>query len=264
MKTTKRQTGKSGATGAGVRRLTLVLGMALVVFLASGSAALALPQRGHAFCQTCTFGTSGEGKLSDPGGIAVSEATGDVYVLDRGHARIVQFGPHGEFLSAWGWGVTQGSSGKGYERCSVGECNPSGVSGTGKLQLNEHVQAIAVDNCTTSAGKACPKGEGPGEDPSVGDVYVANEVGVEKEEIVKLSPTGELLERTTKASYREGSGETERELLEAGETHGLTVGPNGTVWLYYDEELYSLSDHGFAAKNNPARLVVSSWARRLR
>ncbi len=245
-------------------RAAAILAAALAAVLVSTAPAMALSQRGHEFA--FSFGSSGEGGLSDPGGVAVSEMTGDVYVLDRGHYRIVQYAPERngkgkitgyKFASAWGWGVKKGSTGKEYEECAAGECNLSGISGTGKYQFNANVQAIAVDNCRTSEGKTCTEEE----DPSVGDVYVAKEAGKnEKETIVKFSSSGNPLEKVSKVKYREGAGKeasTETEELEAEDTYGLTVALHGTVWLNYDEELYSLSDKGLAQKDNPPPLTFT-------
>ena len=212
----------------------------------SSAPALALSQRGHVF--GFSYGSTGEGQLLNPGegqllnpgAVAVNNATGDVYVVDRGHGRIVQFGPHGEFISAWGWGVKKGSAGKEYEVCDAGECNSSGVSGSGKDEFNQNVQAIAVDNCTRSDSKPCTEEE----DPSVGDVYVAKESGKEEREaIVKFTPGGKPLEEISKVEWKEaGEKRPVEEELEAEEAYGLTVAPKGTVWLYYDEELFGLSD----------------------
>ncbi len=212
----------------------------------SSAPALALSQRGHVF--GFSYGSTGEGQLLNPGegqllnpgAVAVNNATGDVYVVDRGHGRIVQFGPHGEFISAWGWGVKKGSAGKEYEVCDAGECNSSGVSGSGKDEFNQNVQAIAVDNCTRSDSKPCTEEE----DPSVGDVYVAKESGKEEREaIVKFTPGGKPLEEISKVKWKEaGEKRPDEEELEAEEAYGLTVAPKGTVWLYYDEELFGLSD----------------------
>jgi hypothetical protein len=223
------------------RRRTLICILALAAALAAPSAALALSQRGHAF--EFSLGATGEGRLSDPGAVAVSEATGEVYVLARGENRIEAFTPEVDagrivaykFASAWGYGVENGAN--EYQRCETG-CE-TGLAGTRKYEFNSKVLSIAVDNCTTSKDQPCTEEE----DPSVGDVYVAAESGLEgeKEAIEKFSPAGEPLERITKIRY-ETEGSTESEELEPEEAHGLTVGPNGAVWLYYEESLYGLSD----------------------
>jgi DNA-binding beta-propeller fold protein YncE len=59
--------------------------------------ALALSQRGHVFASS--FKGEGECQLANPGGVAVNESTGDVYVVDRAHERVDQFGPDGKCLS---------------------------------------------------------------------------------------------------------------------------------------------------------------------
>jgi hypothetical protein len=42
----------------------------------------------------------------DPEGVAVNEATGDVYVVDQGNERVEEFQRHDRvFVRAWGWGV---------------------------------------------------------------------------------------------------------------------------------------------------------------
>ena len=127
--------------------------------------ALAASVRGHVF--SASLGSEGEGALSDPGAVAVDDATGDSYVLDRGHDRIVRYGPQGEFLAAWGWGVQNGAP--DYQVCTSG-CQP-GVPGRGKYQFNAYVMSLAVDNCTKPDGEPCSSTE----DPSVGDVYVLAE-----------------------------------------------------------------------------------------
>ena len=230
-----------------------------LVFCVRVSVALAVSsQRGHVFCETCTFGTASEGALSDPGQVAVSNTTGDVYVLDRGHDRIVQYRPNGEFLSAWGWGVKNGAW--EYQTCAS-ECH-AGVAGRGEYQLNPYVISIAVDNCTTPAGAPCSKSE----DPSVGDLYVLKEYAfgehkhsrtlteeelelAESEQLTaqhafseaaaidKFSSSGEPLTKTRTIKYTENAVEGEVE-LEAESALGLTVAPDGTVWLSYAGELF--------------------------
>ena len=202
--------------------------VAVVVALCCAPA-LALSQRGHAY--SLSFG---EGALSDPGGVAVSEATGDVYVLNRGENSVDEFDSSGDFVSAWGWGVNAAGSKRAYEQC-VSDC----VAGAAHAGFDlGAAQAITLDNCTHE-GEPCT------EDPSVGDLYVAAKSGEEGEAIEKFAPDGAELERITKVKYEE-LGFSEAEELEAEDTNGLAVGSNGTVWLYYAERLYPLSDENLS------------------
>ena len=192
--------------------------------MVTAAPASALRQRGHIY--TASFGGEGEGGLSHPGDVAVSATSGDVYVLDRGHDRIVQYTATGAFIAAWGWGVR---GAKGSWQLCTSSCSPGAPH---KGFLLSGAQAIAVDNSTNP------------EDPSKGDVYVAAPREHEEEAyeaIEKYTPNGKPLERITKIPYTE-EGETEKlEEPEAEETHGLTVGAEGTPWLYYEETLYPLN-----------------------
>jgi DNA-binding beta-propeller fold protein YncE len=87
---------------------------------------------------------SGSGQLSGPQGVAVDEATGDVYVVDRGNDRVEYFTSAGTYLGQFdGSGLGLGE----------GQAAPTGrFSGP---------DAIAIDNDPSS--------------PSYGDVYVADE-----------------------------------------------------------------------------------------
>jgi len=84
-------------------------------------------------------------------GIAVNDATDDVYVADTGNHRVVEFSLSGTFIRAFGGGV----GGAGVNICTS-KCK-GGTSGAAPGEL-EAPNFIAVDN---SAG------------PSKGDVYVA-------------------------------------------------------------------------------------------
>ena len=258
----------------------LALAVSLIGLMLWGSApALALSQRGHEF--KLPFGSSGEaGKtLSRPGDVAVSASTGDVYVLDRGNNRIVQYAPEVsggkiagyKFVSAWGWGVKSGGAGTEYERCFASEACQSGIAGRGEYQFNAYAFGIAIDNCTVECSK----------DPSAGDIYVLKETASKTEEkelikseegtgehayseyatIVKLSPDGEKLERTEKHTFDYEGGCTKSakraycsaELENGGEdAQGITLGPDGTVWLDETEELFPLGDTSLSGVGEPA------------
>ena len=82
------------------------------IALAVGALALALGA-GTAyalFLQLGQFGSqgSGSGQFQTPKGVAVDQATGDVYVADSGNARVQKFDGTGVFIAAWGYGVTDG------------------------------------------------------------------------------------------------------------------------------------------------------------
>jgi DNA-binding beta-propeller fold protein YncE len=64
-------------------------------------------------------GTAG-GLFSTPGGVAVNDTSGNVYVVDSGNDRVQEFSTGGAFVRAWGAGVVI----------------PGGVTGTGTLADN--------------------------------------------------------------------------------------------------------------------------------
>jgi hypothetical protein len=103
---------------------SLVVFMLLPVWFCQSS--LAISQRGHVYGGS--FGVeASEGGLAEAAGVAVSEADGDVYVVDRGLNRIDRFDGRHDFLEAWGWGVADGEA--KYERCSHG-CRPTPAKNT--------------------------------------------------------------------------------------------------------------------------------------
>jgi hypothetical protein len=125
---------------------------------------------------TVAFGSPvGDGALSlnpettAPGaGVAVDDATHDVYVVDTFNNRLEKFSARGaSFIAAWGWGVSDGK--EEFEVCTSG-CLP-GLAGSGEGQFDVPV-SVAVDNSS---------------DASKGDVYVANRGS---ERIEKLSAAG--------------------------------------------------------------------------
>ncbi len=119
------------------RRLTVATFCALVGGLVLGSApapALNL----HVFSSTFGEAGSGNGKFTEPDGVAVNDTTHDVYVVDRGDNRVEEFTSSGSYIGQFN-----------------GSAAPTGAF--------DEPTTIAVDN------------SGSPLDPSAGDVYVVDE-----------------------------------------------------------------------------------------
>ncbi|HEY5709143.1 MAG TPA: hypothetical protein VIS51_07085 [Solirubrobacterales bacterium] len=106
------------------------------------------------------FGTqSGEpalgGAFNGPRGVAVNQATGEIYVADFGNNRVQRFDSSGAFISAWGRDVIQGGKpgdlGDAYEICAIAADCKIGSRGTladgpgGELA---GAQGVAIDQGT--------------------------------------------------------------------------------------------------------------------
>jgi hypothetical protein len=157
--------------GAGIRRWTgaagLLSGLAAVAFLTllfASTAAAAPPAE---------FGSNGEaaGQFSGPRGIAVDQQSGDIYIGDRNNQRVDKFGPDGEFLLAWGWGVVDGSP--ALQVCTT-TCR-AGLAGSGAGQFSSP-EGVAVDNDPASVSR--------------GDVYVLDRGN---HRIEKFGTSGEFI-----------------------------------------------------------------------
>jgi hypothetical protein len=143
--------------------------LALVV-CAAVSVAPAFALRGHVFESSFGKAGSGDGEFSGPSGVAVDEATGDVYVVDKGNGRVEYFTAAGVY---------------------VGQFNGSAAP-TGQFSAPE---GITVDNaCFVKklSGSACLAA-----DPSDGDVYVVDKG---HSVIDKFSPEGTYLSQITGTS----------------------------------------------------------------
>ncbi len=177
----------------------------VVLALGWPAGAPGLRARGHAFAFAFGDGGTGAGEFLKPSGMAVSEANGDVYVVDQASDRIDRFGPEGKFIAAWGWGVSNGA--KEYEICEA-SCQP-GTPGNARGQLNSP-GTIAVDNSTSA------------NDPSRGDVYVVADARSEHGHLEKFSPEGKPL-----GSVREDGIEAWEGALD-----GVAVDGAGRLWVY--------------------------------
>jgi DNA-binding beta-propeller fold protein YncE len=77
---------------------SLLAVLVLVVMLVVGAGS-ALAARGHVFEKAFGSEGSGESQFKRPDGVAVNEATGQVYVVDEGANRVARFDGEGHFLS---------------------------------------------------------------------------------------------------------------------------------------------------------------------
>jgi hypothetical protein len=123
------------------------------------------------------FGDYGEaaGQFREPWGVAVDQASGDVYVADIKNKRIDEFEASGNFVRAWGWGVL--NEAKELQSCTVATGCGQGIEGSGPGELSESHMGVAVDNDPLSS--------------SYGDVYVDDSGGGGRVE--KYGPSGEFL-----------------------------------------------------------------------
>ncbi len=170
------------------------------------SVSSAMAGQSHVFAMS--FGTQGSAanEVSSPQGVAVNEATGDVYVADTGNARIDEFDSSGTFIRAWGWGVADGAS--SFETCTA-SCQ-AGVSGSGAGQF-ETPTMIAVDN---SAG------------PSAGDVYVGD---TGDNLVTKFTAAGAIVSSWGSGGQLDGSTASGGPF---GALAGVAVDTGGNLWVF--------------------------------
>jgi DNA-binding beta-propeller fold protein YncE len=231
------------ANAARVVLCALVLVAALVAIPASSSA---LSQRGHVLLGPIGKEGTGAGELKEPQGVAVNEATGDIYVADSGNARLDRFNSKGEFISASGFGVANGEH--KFQVCTT-TCQ-AGLPAKARGQMF-NAKTIAVDNSTNPS------------DPSKGDVYVeipefetelkGKEVVHEFGAITKFLPNGQLPEKGGQITKFEEEVfnpvtkkfDTFKEEIEEA-MNGITVDQNGNLYLYYEELVVKFDD---AAQN---------------
>jgi DNA-binding beta-propeller fold protein YncE len=180
------------------RRIATAVSLLVGVVASTGLVASPALAESHPFANI-SFGPSSGTKFSNPNGIAVDEATRDVYVADLGTNTVYKFDENGKAVN-----FTCGAPCSAY-------LSGNGITGipTGSFafpSLPHTPAAIAVDNSTSPS------------DPSRGDLYVMDAGhGV----IDKFSPSGEYLSQIT--GFEPATGSAERELL------GLAVDAGGTV-----------------------------------
>ena len=96
-----------------MKRLTLILMSLIAMYVATPSAEGAPSAADELFVQFPEDPTPGKGadQLFSPEGVAADPATHHLYVTDSEQARVNVFTAWGEFVSAFGWGVSDGSNG---------------------------------------------------------------------------------------------------------------------------------------------------------
>lgn len=132
-----------GIAGCLRRFLSVGAGFGLMAFL------IFVPAVASADHSLCPPG-SDAGECGDrPRGVAVDEASGNVYVMDRGNLRVNVFEPDGDFLFAFGWGVLDGDP--ELQKCNSATGCLSGSSGSGAGQFGAD-NSLAIDNNPLSPG----------------------------------------------------------------------------------------------------------------
>lgn len=129
----------------------------------------------------------GEAAITAAGGVAVNQATGDVYVADSGQ-RVLQFSSAGEFIRAWGWGVASGA--EAFEVCTS-SCLP-GLQGGGDGQLG--LQTVDPQTFGYASTQVAV-------DQADGSVYVADTLN---NRVQKFSATGAFLDAFGTAGSQDG------------------------------------------------------------
>jgi DNA-binding beta-propeller fold protein YncE len=227
---TGRSAGRHRRSGGGGGRVTAsllrVVALTVVVsaaFLAFGAGS-ALAARGHVFDPGLTIGAPcteepcATGKLKEPSGVAVNEATDEVYVSDQGNKRVEVFnGETGAFVRDL-------------------ESPPGGFGAPEQIAVANscHLQGLSGSECTTS-------------DPSNEDIYV---VDGEAQVVDKFGPEGEFLIQITEAGgtqFSAGNG-----------LKGSGIDPDGKLWVYGEVPLLELDGFSNGMPNEFFKAIRTS------
>jgi hypothetical protein len=152
--------------GRNLACLSVLLLLAMVGTGAPRADALGTAPETENFIQRFSEFGSGAAQSKGSVGLATSPITGDVYISDYGNSRIDVFSPWGQFISAFGWGVADGTTAK-LQSCTVA-CF-SGLEGAGAGEFAAS-WGIAVD--------------------SSGAIYVRDE---RENRVQKFNPSGQFL-----------------------------------------------------------------------
>jgi hypothetical protein len=170
------------------RRRWLAVAILLAVAAVSPTAAVAF--RGHEFGFSFGEAGPGNGQFKEPSDVAVNDATGQVYVLDQGNARIERFSAAGKYEAQFDGSETPAKS--------------FAFFGEGILGIKGSLSGgIAVDNACffqKLSGSACTA-----MDPSNGDVYVTDP-GPGHAAVDKFSAQGKYLGQLNIGSNATGTG----------------------------------------------------------
>jgi tripartite motif-containing protein 71 len=169
----------------------------------------------------------GGAQLTGAGSVAVAAGSGDTYVADAGHNRILVYGPEGMLLARWGAGGGDGTAGSG-----TGEFNHPlsvAVDAAGEVYVadtyNNRMVKLAPDGGVLGEWGSAGSGDGHFHGPSgvavdgVGDVYVLDG---ENNRVEAFDANGRFLARWG----QRGPG-----LGEFSKPVGLAVGCNGDVYV---------------------------------
>ena len=189
--------------------LSCLLALALSAFAITATPAFAITS-GHRFA--FEFGSPGtaNGQFASDGyslNLGVDQSTGDVYVADSLNYRIQKFDAAGNFLQAWGYGVSDGEE-KSEVCVAPSACKP-GIPGAAPGQLMRP-DGIAVDN---SGG------------PNDGDVYVVDSNSpfyAGRNEVLKFSENGTFLNAVDGSESPTGK---------FGFVSAATVDSSGYLWV---------------------------------
>ncbi|HTZ64260.1 MAG TPA: hypothetical protein VMB51_09155 [Solirubrobacteraceae bacterium] len=204
------------------RRQWLPLACALAGLLTVGCApAWGLAARGHAF--GFAFEGAGEGALVAPSGVAVDEATGEVWVVDAGRERVDRFRPDGA---------------GGFEYVSSLKVDVPG--------------AIAVDNAPGSPSRG---------DVYVAGAEEPGEEAYERDYLYKFSASGEKLFKREVFKGKEGGEPAELELEDIQGVSVDASGVLWVYWE--EEGVISSFSEAEANKWEPASTVRSEVYSRL-
>ena len=206
---------RSLSRGLGATLPVLLVMLAGVLVFA---AAPTFAARGHAFGSAFGEKGSGNGQFEEPSGVAVSEASGDVYVVDKGNNRVEYFSASGTYLGQFNGsglllneGKAAGSGGLSTEIPTGRFSSPEGIAVDNSCQLHKPV-------LTEATTPTCAEF-----DPSNGDVHVAD---IKHKVVDKFSPTGEYVGQLTQTP----SGVFQ-------ELYGVALDARGQVFVLKGNEL---------------------------
>ena len=176
------------------------------------SSAPALAVRSHvfekSFGEPCTTTPCSDGQFNEPAGVAVNEATGGVYVVDKGDHRVEWFNSTGTFEGQFdGSGLLPN---EGLNKPPAPLERPEGVAVDNTCHLDEQ-----------TTGKSLSGEECEALDPSSGDVYV---VDTGHDVIDKFSLTGAYIGQLAESEPGSVFGALE----------GVAVDRQGKVWVYQE------------------------------